>query len=82
MTTAVSAGIGVRQAGPADSEALCRLFAGITMKTDLELSIQRDPDFLALYRMQTETFACWVGGEGGTIEGCGALLALWIPLEA
>jgi hypothetical protein len=75
VTTAVSAGIGVRQAGPADSEALCRLFAGITMKTDLELSIQRDPDFLALYRMQTETFACWVGGEGGTIEGCGALLA-------
>jgi hypothetical protein len=75
VSTALATRVSVRQATPADNPELCRLFAGITMKTDLELSIRRDPDFLALYRMQTDAFECWVGGEDGAIEGCGALLA-------
>jgi hypothetical protein len=44
------------------------------MKTDLELSIRRDPDFFGLYRMQTEDFECWVGGEDGAIQGMGTIL--------
>lgn len=74
MTTAVGSRIGVRLATPADSPALCDLFARITMKTDLELSIRRDPDFFGLYRLQTEDFECWVGGEDGAIQGMGTLL--------
>ena len=45
------------------------------MKTDLELSIHRDPDFFGLYRMHTEDFECWVGGEDGAIQGLGTILA-------
>jgi hypothetical protein len=72
---AVQSDVGIRLATPADSPALCELFASITMKTDLELSIRRDPDFFALYRMQTDDFECWVGGENGAIEGLGTIMA-------
>jgi hypothetical protein len=72
---AVRSGVGIRLATPADSPALCELFSSITMKTDLELSIRRNPDFFALYRMQTDDFECWVGGEDGAIQGLGTIMA-------
>jgi hypothetical protein len=67
--------VSVRLATAADNRALCDTFAGITMDADLQLSIQRDPEFTALYQMQTDRWECWVGEQGGTIVGLGALLA-------
>lgn len=67
--------VSVRLASDADTAALCETFAGLTMDADLQLSIRRDPDFMALYRMQTETWECWVGEQAGKIVGMGALLA-------
>jgi hypothetical protein len=70
-----SVSVRVRPAGVSDNAALCETFAGITMDADLQLSIRRDPDFMALYRMQTDCWECWVGERGGEIVGLGALLA-------
>jgi hypothetical protein len=67
--------VSIRLATDADSAALCETFAGITMDADLQLSIRRDPDFMALYRMQTDSWECWVGERAGKIVGLGALLA-------
>jgi hypothetical protein len=67
--------VSVRLATPADNPDLCETFAGITMDADLQLSIRRDPDFTALYEMQTDRWECWVGEQGGSIVGLGALLA-------
>lgn len=65
--------VAVRRAEPADNEALCELFASVTMESDLDLSIRRDPDFFALYRLQGRTWECWVGE---TERGMGALGAI------
>ncbi len=74
MIAAAPSGVSIRLATAADSPALCELFANVTMKTDLELSIRRDPDFFALYRLQTDDFECWVGGEDGSIQGLGTIM--------
>lgn len=65
----------IRLATEADNAALCEAFAGITMDADLQISIRRDPDFMALYRMQTDRWECWVAEQGGRIVGLGTLLA-------
>lgn len=75
VSGSVSVSVSVRQAVGADSAALCETFAGITMDADLQLSIRRDPDFMALYRMQTDCWECWVGERDGRIVGLGAMLA-------
>ena len=64
----------LRRSTPADSAERCDLFARITMDTDLVLSVRRDPDFDALYRMQSDTWECWVGELDGQVEGMGTVL--------
>lgn len=63
-----------RLAGPKDSAARCDLFARVSMDTDLVLSVRRDPDFDALYRIQTDDWECWVGKEEGRIEAMATIL--------
>ena len=64
----------VRPATPADGRARCDLFARIAMPADLELSVRRDPDFDALYRLQSDRWASRVVDLDGTIEGMGTVL--------
>ena len=67
--------ITIRQAADADNLRLCELFAGISMDAELQLSIRREPDFTALYRMQTDRWECWVGEQSDSIVGLGTILA-------
>jgi hypothetical protein len=65
----------VRLATPHDDAARCSLFADVNMESDLVLSVRRDPDFDALYRLQTSTWESWVVEINGRIEGMGTVLA-------
>jgi hypothetical protein len=64
----------VRQATPGDAAARCELFAGVSMETDLVLSVRRDPDFDLLYRLQSADWESWVVEVDGRIEGMGTIL--------
>lgn len=64
----------VRRATPEDEPGLRRLFSSIMMDADLSLQICRDPDFFALYRMQSSDWETWVGELGGELVGLGTLL--------
>src|SRR5918911_3390691 len=44
------------------------------MPADLELSVRRDPDFDALYRLQSDRWASWVIELDGRVEGMGTVL--------
>jgi hypothetical protein len=64
----------VRPATAADGPARCELFASIAMPANLELSVRREPDFDALYRLQSDRWASWVVERDGSIEGMGTVL--------
>lgn len=66
--------LALRRAGPADSGALCELFARVTMDADLVLSVDRRPDFDALYRLHADDWTCWVGERDGELQGMGTVL--------
>jgi len=64
----------VRAAEPRDNAARCELFARVAMDSDLVLSVRRDPDFDALYRLQTSDWLSLVIELDGAIEGTGTIL--------
>jgi hypothetical protein len=64
----------VRQSRGDDAAERCALFARIGMDADVVLSVRRDPDFDALYRMQGNDWDSWVVELDGRIEGMGTLL--------
>lgn len=64
----------VRSADAADNEELSGLFASISMESDLDLSIRRDPDFFALYRIQGGAWECWVAETERGLRGLGAIV--------
>lgn len=66
--------ISVRRATPADAPAQCALLAGVAMDADLALSVRRDPDFDALYRLQARHWESWVVEVDGVVEGTGTVL--------
>jgi len=72
--TPEAATVVVRQATPDDAAARCELFAGVSMETDLVLSVRRDPDFDLLYRLQSSEWESWVVEVDGRIEGMGTIL--------
>ena len=72
--TSTVADLVVRPATAADNDACCDLFSRITMDADVVLSVDRSPEFTALYRLQGEIWTCWVGERDGTLEGMGAIL--------
>ncbi|MDQ3557280.1 MAG: GNAT family N-acetyltransferase [Gemmatimonadota bacterium] len=64
----------IRRSTPADDAALCELFGRVTMDADLVLSVCRDPDFAALYRLQTDVWETWVAEVDGRLQGMGSIL--------
>lgn len=74
LTAGDASTVVVRQASPDDAVARCALFAGVSMDADLELSVRRDPDFDALYRLQSPSWESWVVEVDGSIEGMGTIL--------
>lgn len=64
----------IREATSADSAARCDLFARVAMNADLVLSVDRRPDFDALYRLHGDQWTCWVGEAGGQLCGMGTIL--------
>lgn len=64
----------VRRATPNDGPALCELFKKVHLKSDLDVTQERDPDFFALPRLHTDHFDVWLGeNQRGTLGGCGTL---------
>lgn len=79
MTTAAAApsatsAIVLRAAEPGDNAGRCALFARVTMETELGLSVRRDPDFDALYRLQSRDWHSVVVELEGRVEGTGTIL--------
>ena len=74
VAAALSSDIAVRRAEPRDNADLCRLFESVSMESDLELSIRRDPDFFALYRIQGPAWECWLGETDRGLAGLGAIV--------
>jgi hypothetical protein len=72
--TVARGGVVVRPAEPRDNAARCELFARVAMETDLGLSVRREPDFDALYRLQSSTFHAVVVELDGVIEGTGTIV--------
>jgi len=66
--------VAVRRALPADGPARCALMARVAMETDLSLSVRRDPDVDALYRLQSPDWESWVVDADGAVEGMGTAL--------
>ena len=64
----------VRRATPDDGPEQCALLARVAMDSDLALSIRRDPDFDALYRLQARDWESWVVEMNGAVEGTGTVL--------
>ena len=64
----------VRPAEPRDDAARCALFARVAMEAELGLSVDRAPDFDALYRLQARDWVSVVVERGGAIEGTGTIL--------
>jgi hypothetical protein len=66
----------LRLARRSDSPALCKLFADVVLDSDLSLSVERDPDFFALYDMETraEDQHVYAVEVGGKVEGVGTFL--------
>lgn len=64
----------VRPAEPRDNAARCALFARVAMEAELGLSVDRTPDFDALYRLQATDWLSVVVERAGAIEGTGTIL--------
>ncbi len=74
VATALASDVTVRSAEPRDNDALCQLFASVSMESELNLEIRRDPDFFALYRIQGPLWECWLGETGEDLAGLGAIV--------
>jgi hypothetical protein len=63
----------------ADGARLCELFSSVSMEADLHLTVDRDPDFFALYNIQRATaltpILCLDAPEGRSIQGVACMLA-------
>ena len=68
-------GADVRAATPADNAQLCALFKSTPMESDLVLSVERDPDYFALYRLQGPDHEVTVAEVGGEIAGTATSVA-------
>jgi acetyltransferase (GNAT) family protein len=64
----------LRLATPDDNAARCALLARVAMESDIGLSVRRDPDFDALYRLQSSTWESYVVETNGAVEGIGTVL--------
>ena len=73
MATTVTGSLELRDATPADNEALLELTAACTMHGDIGLRMDRAPDFFALSRIEGESVRVGVVTDaGGRVVGCAA----------
>ncbi|MFP2933757.1 hypothetical protein ACLESO_53210, partial [Pyxidicoccus sp. 3LG] len=63
----------LRRATRDDNAALLDVFGAVPMQGELVLSTQRAPDYFSLFDMQRGEAEVWVHGEGGTLDGMGAI---------
>ena len=63
----------IRDAVPADNPGLIALASSCAMRGDVELRIDRGPDFFALNRLEGECWKVGVADRGGEIVGCVAV---------
>lgn len=74
----------VRRAETADNERLCALLKKVHIKSALDVTQERDPDFFALPRMHLGSADVWLAeGPGGAPQGCGTVITRdgWIDGE-
>ncbi|MBI3724943.1 hypothetical protein HY251_13455 [bacterium] len=71
---ATARGVHLRPATRDDNKALCELMKSITMESDLELAVERDPDFFALYDLQEAKQLSFVVERAGEVLGSGTYL--------
>jgi len=64
----------LRLATPDDNAARCDLFGRVSMESDVSLSVRREPDFDALYRLQSPCWESYVIELDGRVEGTGTIL--------
>lgn len=82
MTHAKPSEITVRLADRGDNEQLCDLFQRVTMDADLQLTVERSPDFFALYAMQRLTGRrVHLAEVAGRVEGVASFLCREAWLE-
>ncbi len=77
MTTVYQGdGYRLRLAEPQDSAALCELFRKVHLKSSLDITQERDPDFFAMPRMHLGEFESYVGeNEAGLVGASGTVIA-------
>jgi len=75
LAVAKRSDIKLRRAERSDGPRLCELFRDTAMKADLHLTVERDPDFFALYDLQDVDTYPFVAEVDGRIEGLGTYLA-------
>ena len=66
----VPASFTIRDARPSDNEGLMALARACSMSGDIELRIERAPDFFALNRLEGARWQLAVAERGGQIVGC------------
>ena len=72
----------LRDALPSDDAALCELFARVAMEGELQLAVERDPSFFALYQLQELLGSqVQVGVSEGVLAGVATMLAREAWLE-
>lgn len=84
MTAAAArldAALAVRDAVPADNDALVALATACPMAGDVTLCVERDPDFFALVRLEGERWRVGVAAAGGALAGCVAASERWAYLD-
>jgi len=79
--TLLGDGWSLRLARPEDNEALCRLFESVHLRSALDLTQERAPDFFVLPRLHQGSFDTAVGVATddrehgtGTLVGCGTVV--------
>ena len=72
MTTATLTrrAVHVREAAPADNEALRAIAASCPMEGDIALAVMREPDFFQLNRLEGERWRVGVAELDGRVVGC------------
>jgi N-acetylglutamate synthase-like GNAT family acetyltransferase len=65
----------VRYATDEDNRALCELFNAVSMRSELQFAVDRDPDFFRLYKMQQGEYRACVFEYQDKILGLGTILA-------
>ncbi len=64
----------LRLAKPDDNEALCKIFKSIHLKSSLELTQERDPDFFAMLRMHLGPYYAFAGlTNDHVVGGCASM---------